>query len=188
MIGASRPALATTNKNNRVYRLTTLPTETIFSIRLVGLTKHHVFVVYQRRSHPCRPEGRLNHLIYWVVEDTQNASSVKTQRVGFRVHAAVFFGRVSPTPEPSPFVFAVTLVWFTAPKITKRCIRSHRWNSVFVCAEFRLNWQMCWEGPGCLWTVDGYCINFTTEAPPCGVTAQGNNCTGNVGLRGSRSR
>lgn len=64
MIGASRPALATTNKNNRVYRLTTLPTETIFSIRLVGLTKHHVFVVYQRRSHPCRPEGRLNHLIY----------------------------------------------------------------------------------------------------------------------------
>ena len=65
MIGASRPALATTNTNNTKFiDGSRLPTETIFSIHLVGLTKQHVFEVYQTLSHPRRPEGGLNHLIY----------------------------------------------------------------------------------------------------------------------------
>lgn len=56
------------HKQRRVYRSTSLPTETIFSIHLVGLTKPRVFEVYQTLSHPYRPEGGLNHLIYGVLE------------------------------------------------------------------------------------------------------------------------
>lgn len=52
------------HKQHKVYRSASLPTETIFSIHLVGLTKHHVFKVYQTLSHPRRPEGGLNHLTY----------------------------------------------------------------------------------------------------------------------------
>ncbi len=71
------------NKQHKVYRSAGLPTETIFSIHLVGLTKHHVFEVYQTLSHPRRPEGGLNHLIYWVLEDadTQNLSTMQAQKI-----------------------------------------------------------------------------------------------------------
>lgn len=64
--GWSKPAGAGNHqqKHHKVYRSASLPTETIFSIHLVGLTKHHVFEVYQILGHPCRPEGELNHLRY----------------------------------------------------------------------------------------------------------------------------
>lgn len=42
------------------------PTETIFSTGLVGVNKQNVFEVYQTLSHPSRPEGEVNHLIYGV--------------------------------------------------------------------------------------------------------------------------
>lgn len=72
MFGASRTSAGNyQNKQHKVYRLASLPTETIFSIHLVGLTKHHVLEVYQTLSHPRRPEGGLNHLIYWALPKTR---------------------------------------------------------------------------------------------------------------------
>lgn len=63
------------HQQHGVYRSASLPTETIFSIPLVGLTKHCVFEVYQTLGQPCRPEGELNHLIYWVLEYTDTPSA-----------------------------------------------------------------------------------------------------------------
>lgn len=84
------------NKQHDVYRWANLPTETIFSIHLVGLSKHHVFAVYQTLSHPCSPKGGLNHLIYWILEcaDTQHPSSMQTENLAtssprFNNHTAV---------------------------------------------------------------------------------------------------
>lgn len=77
IIGASQLALATTNqKQYKVYRLASLPTETIFSIHLVESTKHHVFEVYQTFSHPCRFEGGLNPLIYGVLHRHRHSKPV----------------------------------------------------------------------------------------------------------------
>lgn len=84
------------NKQHDVYRWANLPTETIFSIHLVGLSKHHVFAVYQTLSHPRSPEGGLNHLIYWILEcaDTQHPSTMQTENLAtsspwFNNHTAV---------------------------------------------------------------------------------------------------
>lgn len=52
------------HKQLKVYRSASLPCETIFSVHLYELTKQYASEVYQTLSHPCRPGGGLNHLIY----------------------------------------------------------------------------------------------------------------------------
>lgn len=65
MFGATGPVLATTNANNTKFiDRPGCQLRQYFPSILVGLTKHHVFEVYQTLSHPRRPKGRLNHLIY----------------------------------------------------------------------------------------------------------------------------
>lgn len=124
-------------KQHKVYRSTSLPNETIFSIHRVGLTKHHVFKVYQTLSHPRRLEGVLNHFIYWVLEyaDIQSLSTVQTKK----------------TEHQAGCAFLERVYLYKKFNLHLQGSKNHQVSCLFVYIKFHFNGQICREGLSCLW-------------------------------------
>lgn len=87
---------------------------------------------------------------------------------------------------------SVIVVWPKGPRITRFYLeaRDFKWSWLFVCEKFHPNGQMCCASFSCLLKVNGFCINFTTEAPPVvclhmaveNINASGTLCSEVTGL------